>query len=82
MIFQAQIPLSGQRKGGNVRGEGSCSDRQTPGAAWSPAASDTAHWELEQVELELENTNRQSKFPAIWGIKCYLVLPELPWRHL
>lgn len=27
MIFQAQIPLSGQRKGGNVRGEGSCSDK-------------------------------------------------------
>lgn len=60
MIFQAQILLLKQGKGESVRGEGSCSDRQTLGAAWLPAAADTALWEPEQVKLELENKNRQS----------------------
>lgn len=32
----------------------------TLGAAWSPAAADTALWETQQVRLELENKSRQS----------------------
>lgn len=45
-----------------MRGEGSCSDRQTLGAAWPPAAADTALWEPEQVKLELENKNNFQLF--------------------
>lgn len=58
--FSGTDSILKQRKGGTVSGEGSCSDRQTLGAAWSPAAADTALGDPEQVKLELENKNRQS----------------------
>lgn len=54
MIFQAQIPLSEQRKGGSLRGEGSCSDKiGQPG----------------HLLLQTQPSGSLSKFNWSWKIK-------------